>query len=403
MTALHRRFARNARDRAPFGQSHRAVLLVIAFMYSTVGISAGAVPVAVASRGGSTTEVGAAMGSYAFTAVAARVACGVVMQSVGYRPCLFVAACLLILGEAGSTVAQPALLTGARLILGAGIGILLAAGTGWLVDIPMRSNGVATMLGSIGTVNYTVLALGAPFGGWLAQATTPTTALWLAAAPPLLAVALLLAMKEPPTPGAGSYTPTLAIETSSNAVTHRVGAGLALAAVGNPVVVAFGVKLGTERHLAGGAAAVFVYGSALVAARALLGSLTERMSKPTPLASILVLEAASIATLATTKNSAVFLTAVATDGAAMAFTYPLCGAQLAEFVGPASRSRALSLLGAYVNLGIGFGAIAIGAIATRTSLEAALLLSAGGVASGAAIIAVTLTRLAPPSGRESDL
>ena len=123
--------------------------------------------------------------------------------------------------------------------------------------------------------------------------------------------------------------------------------------------------------------------------RVLLAPIAESLARPVPTAAMFALEALGIALLANATDSPIFVLGTALIGVGMALTYPLIGAQLASLAG-ASRGPALTVLGAYVNVGIGVGAAAIGLAADLAGVESALLTAAGITGLAGAMVLIIL-------------
>lgn len=390
----------NARSLSPAQEgsisrhSHHFLRLVVTLCYLAVGLSVIPVPILVRqSFHADENMLGLVMGIYAFTAIPARVMTGIAMRRVGYRAGLIAAAALLsvssLLCALSDSVAG--MLVG-RIILGIGTGAMMAVATAWMVDLPAMRSRMGKAIGSVGTINYAVLALSAPLATLLCQRWGAQQTLLIAAIFPLLALPVVPKLMTVPVGPAESHWRRAANRVLLASIVP--GLALLLSGIGYASIVSFGLEIGASRQLSAGASLVLVFGVTMVAARVLFGNLTSRFSGTVAITLVFVLEAAGLLLLAYSQSNAGLWAGSVAIGLAMSFIFPMLGIRVSHIAG-SYRGSALSIYGAFINAGIGVGSMMIGFLSARWSLAAALSLSALAVLAGCALawILPTLERL----------
>lgn len=351
--------------------SHHFLRLVVTLCYLAVGLSVISVPLLVRqSLHGDEKTLGLAMGIYAFTAIPARIFTGIIMRRVGYRFSLICAALLLSVSTliCGLADSISVLIIG-RIILGIGTGAMMAVATAWMVELPANATQTGKAIGSVGTINYAVLALSAPVGTalcywWGAQHTLLLTALF-----PFCAVLVITRLAVVPIGPAASSKKHAAGKVMLAALVP--GFILLLAGIGYAAIVSFGLEIGQSRHLSAGSSLVLVFGITMVVARVLLGDLTNRFSGSMAIALVFLLEITGLMLLSYSQHNLGLWAGSVLIGLAMAFIYPMLGVQVSRIAG-SYRGSALSIYGAFINAGIGAGSILIGILSSRWSLSVAL-------------------------------
>lgn len=284
--------------------------------------------------------------------------------------------------------------------LGFGAGVAAAAIITWIVDTaPPERRGRA--IGVTGLAVWIGLAAGPQLGQALLDG-LGYSAVWAAiAAIEALAFALLLGGRDarrasaPAPRGRGllrGLVPRGAIEPS---------AGIALAAYGEGVLMAFLVLHLVERGVAdgaglGGAASVFtIFASAVLVFRLPTSWLLDRVGSRPVVKVALGLEAAALAVLALSSSFAVAAAGAAVMGVAFSALFPGLAVLAAEATPADQRGAALGTFGASFSLGVALGSLLGGVVAAAGGTGAAHL--SGAVA--AALAVVLLARM-PPAGRE---
>ncbi|QGU16420.1 MFS transporter [Leclercia sp. 119287] len=367
--------------------SHHFLRLVVTLCYLAVGLSV--IPVPVMVRQGFHADekmLGLVMGIYAFTAIPARIFTGIAMRRFGYRSGLIAAALLL---SASSLVCAwsdsvNGMLFG-RILLGVGTGAMMAVATAWMVELPAMQSQMGKAIGSVGTINYAVLALSAPLATLICHAWGAQQTLFIAALFPLLALLIIPKL---------ATVPVGPCERNWQRATNRVllasivpGLALLLSGIGYAGIVSFGLEIGVSRHLSAGASLVLVFGITMVAARVLFGNLTHRFSGSVAIMVVFALEAAGLLLLAYSQSNAGLWTGAVAIGLAMSFIYPMLGIRVSHIAG-SYRGSALSVFGAFINAGIGAGSIMIGFLSAHWTLAAALKMAALSVLGGCLLAAL---------------
>ena len=374
------------------------LLLAVTLCYASVGLSVGLIPSAVHHAGGNDAAVGVAMGAYAYSAIAARVFLGSVMDRWGYRATLVLSAVFLV----GSTVlcatSATAVIGLARLLLGVGVGGMMAAATAWAVELPSARARMGSAIGSVGTVNYVALALFAPLGTLLENWVGPSAGFLLASLFPAGALLVLVFATAPRAPGRPAASQDVARGRSTNVsrITCAVlgpGSALLCSGFGYAALVSFGPQWAQTRGLAVAGVVVLVYGASMVAARVLLGSVVDGGHGKGLVVGSFAVETFGLLAVWWAPGSTVFILGVVVVGVGMALIYPLLGAQVAQAAGPVLRGRVLSWFGACINLGIGTGSVVVGAVAHSAGLGTAM-----GVAAAVVLGGAVLALLPSPSG-----
>ncbi|MDQ3102532.1 MAG: MFS transporter, partial [Actinomycetota bacterium] len=218
--------------------------------------------------------VGIVTGAYAITGLAFRPLAGSIADARGRRPVVVAGALLTVvasllyflpLGVAG--------LIFARLVLGAGEGVVYTAGSAWVVDItdPGRRGRI---IGLYGLAIWGGLAFGPPIGELLLRASSFEAVWTFAAAAPLVAATIAYRIPEPPRPAASPSSAGRSRLLSREAV----GPGLAmtLATLGYAALAGFVVLHLDERGIGHGAAIFTAFAVTVVAARVLVGWMPDR-------------------------------------------------------------------------------------------------------------------------------
>src|SRR6266516_1049882 len=144
---------------------------------------------------------GLVIGAFAFTALACRPLAGHFSDLRGRRPVGVV--CSLLAAAAGVLYFVPAGLPGlllARLVLGAGEGMVFTAGATWVVDLapPDRR---ARVIGLYALAGWSGPSLGPPIGDALLRASSFDAVWAFAAAAPAIGAAIAFRLPEPFEPG----------------------------------------------------------------------------------------------------------------------------------------------------------------------------------------------------------
>jgi MFS family permease len=337
--------------------------------------------------GAGDVAVGFVIGAFAFTALTGRPLAGHLADSRGRRPAvvlgslLAAAAGLLYFPDAGI----PGLIL-ARLVLGAGEGMVFTAGAAWVVDLaPVERRG--RVIGLYGLAVWSALSLGPPIGELLLRASSYELVWGFAAAAPFLGALIASRIPDPFRPARGEGArPILARESL------RPGLALALATVGYAAVAAFIVLHLEARDVGHGAAVFTVFAATVVITRLVGGDLPDRIGPLRCALAAAGVEAAGLSLIAVAHSLAVAIAGAVAMGAAFSLLYPSLSLYVVNRVRETRRGVALGTFTAFFDLGVGLGAPVAGAAASLGGYGLVFWVAAGCALGTAATIALALRR-----------
>jgi MFS family permease len=332
--------------------------------------------------GSSDLAVGLVTGSFAFTAVVCRPLGGRLADARGRRRVVVLGA--LLSSVAGLLYLVPLGvpgLVGARLVLGAGEGLVFTAGAAWTVDLaPEATRGRA--IGLFGLSIWGALTAG-PILGQLLLDAAGYDAVWaLAAAAPLAGALVARALPESPArPQSEVPGPLVAREAL------RPGVSLSLAAMGQAAFAGFIVLHLQDRGIGHGAAVFTAFGAAVVGTRIFAGRLPDAVgARPTAVGAALC-EACGLATIALAHTLPVALVGAVIMGFGFSVLFPSLALMVVNQAGDARRGAALGTFTAFFDIGMGAGALVAGAVASGAGYSGAFWVAAAAAALGGALIA----------------
>lgn len=343
-------------------KNHPAICLVIAIAccYSVVGAAFGALPSIVLDNlklDGS--ALGVAMGCYAFTVIPSRTIGGLLMRVMGYRFFLCIAAILLSLSTIGTALASNYYtLIGFRLLVGVGVGFMMAVGTAWMVEIPARTS-LGSKLGSVGTVNYVVLSIFAPLSAFFSHYIGARLALLSFASTPF--VTLLIS----------HYIATVPVDKTSRAkkisftnmmsVAFMPGIALMLSGIGYASIISFGIELGELKGLTWPSLLIFVFASTMVLCRLTITQYASHIATNSYLSALIfITEAIGLFLLSISNYLWEIILGSMLVGFAMSLIFPLLGVIVTKRSTCDMRGTNLAFFGSFINLGIGLGSVLLG-------------------------------------------
>ena len=376
---------------ATFGALFAVTLLVLLSIGATLPV----LPQYVKGPIGSTDlAVGVVTGAYAITGLAFRPLAGSFADRRGRKPVVIagtivtVVASLLYflpLGVAG--------LIAARLILGAGEGVVYTASSAWVVDItdPARRGRI---IGLYGLAIWGGLSFGPPIGDFLHRA-VGFGAVWaFAAAAPLIAALVAARIPEPPRPA-----PEPADDGRTRLFAREaIGPGLAMtmATLGYAALAGFIVLHLDDRGIAHGASIFTAFALTVVAARVLFGWLPDRFGGIRCAVGAGLLEAAGLLAIALAGNLAVALAGAIAVGGAFSLIFPSLVLLVMDRVPPNRRGIAMGTFTACFDLGVGIGAPIAGAAAALGGYGWSFAVAAlAAVGASALALVVGKRRIAP--------
>lgn len=374
-------------SRATFG----ALFAVTFLTLLSIGATLPVLPQYVKGPIGSTDlAVGIVTGAYAITGLACRPLAGSFADSRGRKPVVLVGATVtavasamyfLPLGVAGLVMA--------RLVLGAGEGVVYTASSTWVVDItdPARRGRI---IGLYGLAIWGGLSLGAPLGDLLLRA-FDFEAVWaFAAAAPLTAAIIATRIPEPPRPA-----PQAPGETGRSRLLAReaIAPGLAmtLATFGFAALAGFIVLHLDARGIDHGASIFTAFALSVVATRIFAGWLPDRYGPVRTAVGAALFESAGLIVIASAQSLAVALVGAIAVGAAFSLIFPSLVLLVIDRVPEDRRGVAMGTFTACFDLGMGLGAPIAGAAAAVAGYGASFGV-AGLAALGASVLALTVGR-----------
>ncbi|WP_277812239.1 MFS transporter [Chromohalobacter canadensis] len=350
-------------------KSHYLLIITVILCYSVVGVSFGALPVILINEERfSHLTLGVVIGSYAFTAIPSRIVGGFLMNKFGYRNFLIIAA--FILSASTSLVllaSSPAHFLLTRLCLGIGVGFMMSVTTAWIVDLPTNT-GLASKLGSIGTLNYLVLAFGAPLGAYVSNIYDGRQTLFLSSILPLLGAIISFKIHNPKPKKRRGTRKAFIMEAFK--ISFLPGVVLMTSGFGYASIVSFGVDVAKYKNLAWPGAVVFTFGFVMVSSRIFITKYIERYKESAICSLFFMLEALGLGIISYFKNFLLIILGTSLVALGMAFIYPFLGKIVAYSASNDVRGTALAIFGSFINLGIGIGSILLGGIASISNVAA---------------------------------
>jgi MFS family permease len=371
------------------GDAEKARLLTVPFVllgvaelayFTSVGVAIYTLPLYTTGPIGS-DEAGAglAFGAFGVTALLSRPFAGRLSDRHGRIPLMFVGALLaaggMILLPFASSLAAVIVL---RLLQGVGEAAFYVAGFALLADVaPPSRMGEALSYNSLGL--YLGIALGPPTGEWLLERWGYDAAWYGATLLAVMAALLAMAIAEPER----DHT-----EVGHGALIHRAGipASLgfctSLAAMGG--FLAFAPLHAKDVGMANTSLALLIYGAVVVVNRVVFAKVPDRLpSLPLGAASLAVMGVGLLtASTWTTPTGLVLGAAVMAVG--ITFSTPAFFSAVFATAKPSERGAAAGTATGFMDIGLGFGPIALGVVAGASGIPWAFAAAAAIAFAGAA-------------------
>ncbi|MBA2523888.1 MAG: MFS transporter [Solirubrobacterales bacterium] len=304
--------------------------------------------------------VGVVTGAFAITGLACRPLAGSFADSRGRKPVLMAGAALMAV--ASSLYFVPAGVPGlivARLLLGAGEGMVYTAGAAWVVDIaPIERRG--RILGLYGLAIWSGLSFGPPIGEILLRTSSYGFVWAFAIASPLLGAVIATRI---PKPDQALRSPERAGGSFWARESFGPGAALALATVGYAALAAFVVLHLDQRGIGHGAEVFTAFAFTVVATRILAGGLPDRIGAARCAAGAAAVEAAGLVTIALAHGPVAAFAGAIAMGAAFSTIFPSLALLVINRVDDDRRGVAMGTFTACFDVGVGLGAPIAGAAA----------------------------------------
>ncbi len=364
--------------------------------FVAIGITIQGLPLYVTGPIGS-DEAGAglAFGAFGVTALLCRPYAGRLSDVRGRRPLMLFGATLCAVGMVLLPVADSlAAVVGIRLVQGVAEAAFFVAGFALLADLaPPSRMGEALSYNSLGL--YLGIALGPPLGELLIEQSGYDAAWYGATALSLLAAALVLTIPEPARDADGD---------GHGRLIHRPGIGVSLGFFASLAAIsgflAFASLRADEVGLSNTSLALLTYGLVVVFCRIAFARVPDRLPSLPLGAASLVAIALGLLLVAAWPTPVGMMTGVAVMAVGVAFSTPAFFAAIFATATPSERGAAAGTASAFIDLGLGFGPIALGVVADASGIPWALGVGAG-IALIGAVWTLRLAQLGRQAGRSS--
>jgi predicted MFS family arabinose efflux permease len=287
-----------------------------------------------------------------------------------------------------------AAVVGIRLVQGVAEAAFFVAGFALLADLaPPARMGEALSYNSLGL--YLGIALGPPLGELLIEQSGYDAAWYGATALSLLAAALVLTIPEPARDADGD---------GHGRLIHRPGIGVSLGFFASLAAIsgflAFASLRADEVGLSNTSLALLTYGLVVVFCRIAFARVPDRLPSLPLGAASLVAIALGLLLVAAWPTPVGMMTGVAVMAVGVAFSTPAFFAAIFATATPSERGAAAGTASAFIDLGLGFGPIALGVVADASGIPWALGVGAG-IALIGAVWTLRLAQLGRQAGRSS--
>ena len=364
--------------------------------FVAIGITIHGLPLYVTGPVGS-DEAGAglAFGAFGVTALLCRPFVGRLSDLRGRRPLMLFGATLCAVGMVLLPFADSlAAVVGIRLVQGVAEAAFFVAGFALLADLaPASRMGEALSYNSLGL--YLGIALGPPLGELLIEQSGYDAAWYAATALSLLAAALVLIIPEPVRDQDGD---------GHGRLIHRPGIPVSLGFFASLAAIsgflAFASLRADEVGLSNTSLALLTYGMVVVFCRIAFARVPDRLpSLPLGGASLIAI-AVGLLLVAVWPTPVGMMTGVTVMAVGVAFSTPAFFAAIFATATPSERGAAAGTASAFIDLGLGFGPIALGVVADASGIPWALGVGAG-IALIGAVWTLRLAQLGRQAGRSS--
>jgi MFS family permease len=338
--------------------------------------------------GAGDVAVGIVTGAFAITGLACRPLAGSFADSRGRKPIVVVGALLMAFASALYFVPAgvPGLIV-ARLLLGAGEGMVYTAGAAWVVDIaPVERRG--RIIGLYGLSIWGGLAFGPPIGELLLRSSDYDLVWTFAIAAPLMGalIASRIPQSERPARELGGIRGSFFARESL-----APGAALSLATLGYAALAAFVVLHLDERGIGDGAEVFTAFAFAIVGTRVVAGGLPDRLGAARCAAFAAGIEATGLIVIALAQSPLAAFAGAIAMGMAFSTIFPSLALLVINRVPDDRRGVAMGTFTACFDVGVGLGAPIAGAAAAIGGYEWSFFVAAGG-AIAALLLALLLGR-----------
>ena len=361
--------------------------------FTAVGVAILTLPLYVTGPIGSDEAgAGVAFGAFGVTALVCRPLAGRLSDTHGRRPLMIFGATLAALGMVLLPYADSlAVVVGVRLMQGIAEAAFFVAGFALLADLaPASRMGEALSYNSLGL--YLGIALGPPLGELLIEQWSYDAAWYGATTLSVLAAVLVLAIREPARSDDGD---------GHGRLIHRPGIPVSLGFFASLAAIsgflAFASLHSEEVGLSNTSLALLTYGLVVVFCRIVFAQVPDRLpSLPLAAASLFAIST-GLVVVAAWQTPAGLMTGVVVMALGVAFSTPAFFSAIFATAKNSERGSAAGTASAFIDLGLGFGPIALGVVADARGIPWAF-----GVGAGVALLGGLWTlRLAAQAGKSS--
>lgn len=360
------------------------VFIVTALGLLTIGATLPVLPKYVSGPiGAGDFAVGVVGGAFAATGLLFRPIGGAFADSRGRKPVVIVGSTLTAI--AGALYFLPFGVPGlivARLVLGAGEGMVYTAGAAWIVDMaPVERRG--RIIGLYGLAIWGGLSLGPPIGELILNATS-FDAVWAFSAI-VPGIGALIATRIPENYQGSGPAPGLSRRERFRQLIAKeaLGPGIALSltVVGYATLASFIVLHIEDRELGNGAVVFTAFASMVVLTRIVGGGIPDRFGGYQTAAAAGFVQACGLALIGVANSMAVAVIGALLMGTAFALLFPSLALLVVNNVPESRRGAAMGTFTAFFDIGVGLGSPIAGVAANvggyGTAFEVAALFGLG--------------------------
>jgi predicted MFS family arabinose efflux permease len=348
--------------------------------FTCIGVAIHTLPLYVTGPVGS-DEAGAglAFGAFGVTALVCRPFAGRLSDTLGRRPLLIFGAVLCGLGMLLLPYVESlALVVVIRLLQGVAEAAFFVAGFALLADLaPPARMGEALSYNSLGL--YLGIAFGPPLGEVLSERWSFDAAWYGATALSLLAALLVLVIREPHRDPHGDGHGRLVHRPG---IPASIGFFTSLAAVSG--FLAFASLHSKDVGMSNTSLALMTYGCVVVGCRIVFARVPDRLPSLPLAAGSLVAIGLGFAVMAVWQRPAGLFVGAVIAAVGVTFSTPAFFAAIFATATPSERGAASGTASAFIDLGLGFGPIALGLVAASSGIPVALGVGAAIALAGAA-------------------
>jgi MFS family permease len=359
--------------------------------FLTIGITTAALPLQISHElGYGSVIVGITVSLQSITTLITRAFAGRLSDSRGGKYAVFWGMIFFIAAGLNYTIAiyisQPLLslifFSLGRMCAGFGESALITGSLAWSINVVGPSH-VGLAMVWVGIAMFAALALGAPIGLELFNATGFFDLAIIAIIAPLIALIIVIKTRQTQFT-AGRRLPFTAVVQ----MIWKQGLGLMMASIGYGSMTAFTSLFYKSMNWDGAGYALSAFAGAYILARFFFGHLPDQIGGKWPAIIFSVCEFVGLIIVALAPNPYIAITGAFLAGAGFSMVFPSLGAIAIIDVPPASRGAALGAYVAFLDMGIGVAGPLFGEISSLFGYPAAYI-----TAACAALVVIFAARL----------